>query len=174
MLTELEFAIHRFATYAREVLQPAIYEPPHRLSVAAFQCADPIPLAEAIAAAHMPVDVGWRWGPAWSTAWFHVTGTVPEAMAGRTVALRFSSGTEALLWDNGAPRRGFDCNRDALILFEPAAGGETIDSTPNAMVATATMILIQNRSVMRLSFPFPRSFSLVHFAARGESVANNE
>ena len=127
MLTELEFAIHRFATYAREVLRPAIYEPPHRLSVEAFQCADPIPLAEAIAAAYTPVDVGWRWGPAWSTAWFHVTGSVPKSMAGRTLALRFSSGTEALLWDKGGPRRGFDCNRDAVILFEPAAGGETID-----------------------------------------------
>ncbi|UCD74486.1 MAG: alpha-mannosidase [Phycisphaerales bacterium] len=127
MLTELEFAIHRFATYAREVLRPAIYESPHRLSVAALQRTDPIPPAEAVGAEYVPVDVGWRWGPAWSTAWFHVTGSVPKSMAGRTVALRFSSGTEALLWEGGAPRRGFDRNRDSVILFEPAAGGETID-----------------------------------------------
>lgn len=127
MLTELEFAVHRFATYAREVLKPAIYEARRELAAKVFQCSDPIGCSQAVQADYRPVEIGWRWGPAWSTAWFHITGSVPGSMAGRSVALRFSSGTEALWWRNGVPQRGFDRNRDSVILFEPAAGGEAVD-----------------------------------------------
>lgn len=127
MLTDLEFAIHRFAGYAKTVLAPAIYGARRPLDLAAFQCADPIPHAQAVRATYKPVEIGWRWGPAWSTAWFHLTGRVPSSMAGQTVALRFSSGTEALLWDDGVPRRGFDVNHDSFVLLERAAGDERID-----------------------------------------------
>ena len=116
MLTDLQFALHRFSGYAREVLEPAIYGARHALHVAAFQCAHPIPCADAMRESYEPVDIGWRWGPAWTTAWFHVTGAVPPSMAGHTVALRFSSGTEATLWEDGVPRRGFDANHDSLLL----------------------------------------------------------
>ena len=47
-------------------------------------------------------------------------------MAGRTVVLRFSSGTEALLWNDGIPRLGLDANHDSAVLFESASGGEDV------------------------------------------------
>jgi len=128
MLTDLQFALHRFAGYAREVLEPAIYGARHALHVAAFQCADPVSCADATRAAYQPVDIGWRWGPAWTTAWFHITGTVPPSMAGQAVALRFSSGTEATLWEDRVPRRGFDANHDLILLYPRAEGGEKISA----------------------------------------------
>ena len=94
---ELQSAAQRFEVYAREVLEPAIYGPSVSLEAAVFQCPEPIGYAEAVQASYRPVEPGFGWGPAWSTAWFRLTGTVPAAFAGRTVALRFSSGTEALL-----------------------------------------------------------------------------
>src|SRR4029453_10741330 len=81
----------------------------------------------------VPVEVGWRWGPVWSTAWFRVRAGVPQDWDGKRVVLRFDSGTEALLWERGgggagwAPRQGFDRNRDVAVLFERARGGEAVD-----------------------------------------------
>ena len=98
-----------------------------RLAIAAHQCGEPIRREEAERAAYRPVEIGWRWGPAWSTSWFRVSGTVPAAMAGRPVALRFSCGTEALLYDGAASRQGFDVNHETHLLFPDATGGEAVD-----------------------------------------------
>ena len=127
MLTDLEFAVHRFAAFANEVISPAIFGDRHPLDVAAWQCSDPVPYREARQAAYQPVQSGWRWGPVWSTCWFRATGRVPESMAGETVAFRFSSGTEALLWEGAVPRCGFDRFHDMHILLDPAEGSEPID-----------------------------------------------
>ncbi len=124
---ELEHAAQRFAVFANQVLQPAVFGPPVALPVGALQTAEPIPHAEARRGIYRPVEVGWRWGPVWSTAWFHVTGRVPAEMRGRLVALRFSSGTEALLWRDGVPHCGFDVNHDLAVLLDPAAGNEELD-----------------------------------------------
>ena len=126
MTNELESAAERYAVFACQVLQPAVYPARSALKVAAFQCAAPVGYDQAVQAAYEPVAIGWRWGPAWSTAWFRICGRVPPAMAGKCVVLRFSSGTEALLWDDGAPRQGFDPNRDAVTLYDRAEGGEEV------------------------------------------------
>jgi len=126
MTNELESAAERYAVFAGQVLQPAVYPARSALEVAAFQCAAPVAYDQAVQAAYEPVAIGWRWGPAWSTAWFRICGRVPPAMAGKCVVLRFSSGTEALLWDDSAPRQGFDPNRDAVTLYDRAGGGEEV------------------------------------------------
>ena len=108
-------------------LRPAIHARTAPLRVSIFRPDGAVPLADARAADYTPIETGHRWGPAWSTAWFKLEGSVPSEFAGEAVALRFSSGTEALLWQNGAPRRGFDEHREACTLFETAAGGETVE-----------------------------------------------
>ncbi|MBN2447928.1 MAG: alpha-mannosidase, partial [Phycisphaerae bacterium] len=123
----LEFAARRYSVFADQVLKSAVHARRSPLSTAVFQCADPIPYPQALSAEYKPVEVGWRWGPVWSTAWFRVTGQVPAEMRGQSVALRFSSGTEALLWADGTPQQGFDVNRDLAVLHESAAGGEPVE-----------------------------------------------
>ena len=117
----------RFEAFADEVLAPAIHPRREALGVEVFQTAERMAHDAARVADYDTVRPGFRWGPVWSTAWFRIRGEVPAAMAGRPVALRFSSGTEALLWWDGAPRQGFDDNRDACLLFPAAKGGEAID-----------------------------------------------
>ncbi|MSR18557.1 MAG: alpha-mannosidase [Phycisphaerales bacterium] len=73
------------------------------------------------------VALGMHWGPVWSTVWFRLSGTVPQEWKGCTVALRFSSGTEATLWRDGVPFHGFDPYRDTAVLFSKAQGGEVVD-----------------------------------------------
>ena len=101
MSTEFDLSMKRFAAFLREVLEPAAYPVAVPLGAGALQIQDPraaLPAPEVAAAgAFAPVAVGWRWGPRWSTAWFRVRGEVPREMGGGAVALRFSSGTEAML-----------------------------------------------------------------------------
>ena len=80
MDSELTVAALRFEVYARDVLAPAIYPRAEPLRAEAFQCAEPVAYAEAVSADYRPAELGWRWGPVWSTAWFRVTGRVPNTI----------------------------------------------------------------------------------------------
>jgi alpha-mannosidase len=127
MKDEIEAAGRRYAVFSQSVLEPRIYSQALPLEASAYQCADPIPFSAAVAQTYQPVALGWRWGPVWSTAWFRLSGRVPVEMKGRSVVLRFSCGTEALLWDAGAPRQGFGPNHGTALLYGPAAGRERVE-----------------------------------------------
>jgi alpha-mannosidase len=120
------FELQRFEVFCREVIDPAVYPATTALDAGVFQCTDPVPFAAAAKAAYTPVKPGFQWGPVWSTAWFRITGRVPASMSGRTVGLRFSTDTEALLWKDGSPHHGLDANRDFVRVFTPARGGEDV------------------------------------------------
>ena len=68
---------------------------------------EPIEYADAILREFTPIEIGHRWGPPWSTTWFHVTGRVPASWSGRRVVAEFC---EALAWKDGRPWRGVDPN----------------------------------------------------------------
>src|SRR5579859_1445699 len=71
--------------------------------------------------------VGDRWGPPWSTTWFHVRGRVPGEWRGRKVVAVFDLGfdgptgftCEALAWREGVPWRGVDPNHRWLPVDGP-------------------------------------------------------
>src|SRR5262249_6723878 len=98
MPREFELAAQRFAVFADQVLAPAVHSVITPLHASVHQTASATSFDRARQAEYRPVDIGFRWGPVWSTAWFRLTGRVPAASAGRPVVLRFSCGTEALLW----------------------------------------------------------------------------
>ncbi|MCP4837046.1 MAG: alpha-mannosidase [Phycisphaera sp.] len=129
MLPDLEYAALRFETFADDVLRPLAtpISVPLQVSVASFEGR---PRPDEVAAmsddSFVPVEPGWRWGPVWSTAWFRLRGSVPTSMKGKRVDLRFDSGTEALLWRDGAPWHGFDLNRDRAPLH-PEGDGQPVD-----------------------------------------------
>ena len=97
------------------------------LTVSVYQCPEPIPYTEAICRDYSPVAPGFSWGPLWSTAWFHLQGDYPAAWAGNTVAALIDTGSEALVWVDGAPAQGLDANRSDFILEYAAAGAGTVD-----------------------------------------------
>src|SRR5439155_662894 len=89
---------------------------------------EPVPFAEAARAEYKPFRLGDRWGPPWSTTWFHVQGRVPAEWAGQTVAAVFDIGfecrhtgftCEALSWRDGKPWRGVDPNHSWLPITSP-------------------------------------------------------
>ncbi len=127
MESACQSAARRYAVFAEQVLEPLVHPSAVPLRAAAARVESPIPLAEARKASYAPVEIGWRWGPVWSTTWFRLSGAVPESWAGKTVALRFACGTEALLWQDGSPRQGLDDNHPEAILLSPAGGGEALE-----------------------------------------------
>jgi alpha-mannosidase len=98
---------------------------------------EPLPFAEAVAQPFEPIEVGQPWGSAWSTSWFRIRGTVPDALAGRRVELLvdlgFRSGgpgfeAEGLVWNaDGEPVKGIEPRNLFVPITSEAAGGEMVD-----------------------------------------------
>ena len=126
-ISDREWVAIRFETFANEVLGAAAYPRRASLDVEVFQTAERPRVDELGDATWTPASLGMAWGPVWSTAWFRIRGEVPAEMAGHDVALRFSSGTEALLWCEGEPRQGLGEDRERVLFFAKAKGGEEID-----------------------------------------------
>ncbi|MBB5118823.1 alpha-mannosidase [Streptomyces eurocidicus] len=93
----------RLKRVLEERIRPAVYPESVPLAVSVWHApGEPVPVAEGLAAARTPTEVGAEWGPPWGTSWFTVAGRVPREWAGRTV--------EALLdlgFDENMP--GFQC-----------------------------------------------------------------
>ncbi len=120
-ISDRGYALVRYSNFLGEVLEPACTLASTPLDVGIWQTDERQACAAALAARYKRVDLGLRWGPAWSTAWFRLRGRLSDeqralvsANDGAYSALRFSSGTEATLWQDGSPARGFDDNRDLL------------------------------------------------------------
>jgi alpha-mannosidase len=108
VLPDLQYAAIRFENFVSEILLPAAFPARAPLGASVWQTPDRVTPDVAAGQAFTPVELGWRWGPVWSSAWFRLRGELPASMAGKRVALRFSPGTEALLWKDGVPYQGFD------------------------------------------------------------------
>ena len=139
MLPDLQYSAIRFDNFVQQVLLPAAFPDRAALDVAVWQTPERVTPGHAFAQAFRPVEAGWRWGPVWSTAWFRLRGAVPASFAGKRVALRFSSGTEALLWKDGVPFQGFDPYRNLAFLWEraPAAGEGGASASVDLLIEAA-------------------------------------
>ncbi|UGY93986.1 alpha-mannosidase [Streptomyces gobiensis] len=94
---------HRLRRVLAERIKPAVYSSPQPLAVARWEApGEPVPVAEGLAAPYRPTAVGERWGPAWGTTWFKVTGRIPRQWSGCTVEAVLDLG-----FDRDMP--GFQC-----------------------------------------------------------------
>lgn len=120
-----------------ERIRPAVYPESVPLDVAVWNApGEPVPVAEGIAGATEPIAVGDRWGAPWGTCWFRVSGTVPEAWAGRTVEALLDLGfdenmpgfqCEGLVYrPDGTPVKGLNPRNQWVRVGAPAAGGEEV------------------------------------------------
>ncbi|MEW2078245.1 glycoside hydrolase family 38 C-terminal domain-containing protein [Streptomyces sp. NPDC013433] len=120
-----------------ERIRPAVYPESVPLEVAVWHTpGEPVPVAEGLAAEPEPVEVSARWGAPWGTSWFRVTGTVPEAWAGRTVEAVLDLGfdenmpgfqCEGLVYrPDGTPVKGLNPRNQWVRVGAPAEGGEEV------------------------------------------------
>ncbi|WP_030743996.1 glycoside hydrolase family 38 C-terminal domain-containing protein [Streptomyces sp. NRRL S-31] len=120
-----------------ERIRPAVYPESVPLDVAVWHApGEPVPVAEGLAAEPEPIEVGARWGAPWGTSWFRVTGTVPEAWAGKTVEALLDLGfdenmpgfqCEGLVYrPDGTPVKGLNPRNQWVRIGSPVAGGEEV------------------------------------------------
>ena len=65
---------------------------------------DPVPYSERKNLHYKNIAEGERWGGKWQSAWFELSGTVPESWQGKEVVLQLLFNCEAMLFDkNGTP-----------------------------------------------------------------------
>lgn len=70
----------RLDRFVRDRINPAIYTDAVPLAISAWQAPrEPVPFESASAMSFEPVELGWRFGRAWSTVWLKVTGKVPDS-----------------------------------------------------------------------------------------------
>ncbi|MEU8487423.1 glycoside hydrolase family 38 C-terminal domain-containing protein [Streptomyces sp. NPDC048641] len=120
-----------------ERIRPAVYPESVPLDVAVWNApGEPVPVDEGLAATPEPIAVGARWGAPWATCWFRVTGTVPEAWAGRTVEAILDLGfdenmpgfqCEGLVYrPDGTPVKGLNPRNQWVRVGAPVEGGEEV------------------------------------------------
>ncbi|MCX7669617.1 MAG: alpha-mannosidase, partial [Anaerolineae bacterium] len=102
----------------------------------AYSAPDRIPFAQAMAGDYRPIEVGHRFGPAWSTHWCRVEIAIPPEWAGREVHLLWDASSEACVWQDGEPMQGLTGSnsgwaaepsqplRSEYLLTRRALGGE--------------------------------------------------
>ena len=136
-MNEKEFQIYRErAEGFLERLRNEFFYETVDLQAEVFHSVDPVPWAKRLEGSYVPAAEGDCWGGLWESAWFHITGKVPEAWAGEPVWFKLELGGEILIFDDGGvPFCGltntsvFAANyRKNLLEFTPKArGGETVD-----------------------------------------------
>ena len=94
-------------------------------------------LAEARRLTYRRVRPGRRWGKPWSTAWFRLRGRVPRAFRGQSVSLLFDPEGESIVFHNGELVQGLDPNRQDVLLYKRARGGERVEIYVEAGASSA-------------------------------------
>jgi alpha-mannosidase len=99
-----DLLVARARRLASERILPAVEVDTAPVTVTAYELpGEPVPFAEAVAGSFGPFAVGEPWGPAWSTTWFRMTGTVPAHWQGLRAELMVDLG----FTPGGGP--GFQC-----------------------------------------------------------------
>ncbi|MFF2848280.1 alpha-mannosidase [Streptomyces sp. NPDC058001] len=121
----------------RQFVRPAQYAERVPLTLTVWHApGEPVPVADALSAGYEPFTTGTEWGSPWSTSWFRLDGTVPDAWAGRTVEVVVDPGftgegpgfqAEGMLYDaSGVPIKGIHPRNRHLTVGSPARGGEPV------------------------------------------------
>ncbi|NDL58927.1 alpha-mannosidase [Phytoactinopolyspora mesophila] len=140
---------NRIERVLRQRLRPAVHRTVAPLSVAAWHVnggqGEPVDPPTALPGGpgaeggveYRPAGVGDRWGPAWGTSWFHLTGEVPADAAGRRVELVVDLGwedhspgfqAEGLVYrPDGSVVKGLNPRNSWVPIGDTATGGEQID-----------------------------------------------
>ncbi|MDX3231060.1 alpha-mannosidase [Streptomyces sp. ME19-01-6] len=86
MHNDREVTEQRLDRVLNERIRPAVHARAVPLRVEIWDVpGEPVPIREGLTAPYRPARVGDHWGPAWSTSWFRISGTVPAEWAGLPV-----------------------------------------------------------------------------------------
>lgn len=125
MLKHTDLTVSRIANFVKYDLEEAILGEGHPLDIEFCPEAHTDERAAA-KGPWEPVSAGFRYGPAYRTVWFRVTGTVPKAFAGKEVGVVLEVGGERTVWRDNCPWQGVDEPHPVCPFLEKANGGEKL------------------------------------------------
>ena len=116
-----------YKRHMQDGINRAIADAKHRvytvvapLQVEAYRTAEPVPYGERMSGERITPAFGEKWGKLWDCAWFHATGKVPEACAGKEVVLKIDISGEACIYnEKGEPVKGLTT---FTVMWEAAPG----------------------------------------------------
>lgn len=82
--------------------------------------------AEAEAGPWKRVEPGFRYGPAYKTFWFRLSGRIPKNLSGKAVGVMAEVGSERTVWKNNSPWLGIDHEHEVAPLSDKARTGTAV------------------------------------------------
>lgn len=132
---EILIAIRRIEQFNRRAMK-AIVQETVPLEASFARSSEPVRFEHRTKLAYSSIEVGEVWGKTWESAWFRLTGDIPNSYSGKPVVAQIDLGGEGLVFlPNGKILQGitngsvFDTEfgRDIVRLSEAAVGGEHIE-----------------------------------------------
>ncbi|GGN28245.1 alpha-mannosidase [Streptomyces fuscichromogenes] len=135
MHNDREVTEQRLDRVLEQRIRPAVHARSVPLQVEVWDVSgEPVPVSEGLDAPYRPARTGDRWGPAWTTSWFRVSGTVPAEWAGLPVEAVLDLGfathsagfsAEGLVYRaDGTAIKALNPRNTWLPVTESAVGGE--------------------------------------------------
>lgn len=120
MLKHTDLTRNRVRAFFRQVLQPNLHgeRMPLRIEINENPVATQ---AEAEAGPWKEVSKGYEYGPAYTTFWFRLSGTVPESFKGKQVVVIAEVGGERTVWKDNSPWVGVDVEHSEMGWLEGSA-----------------------------------------------------
>jgi alpha-mannosidase len=165
---ETSLTVGRVNRVLTERVRPAIHSSRVPLEIAAHQLpGEPISPAEGLALEFEPFTAGSMWGPAWSTTWFRVRGSVPADWSGRRIEALIDLGfdinmpgfqCEALAYrPDGTPLKSIN-PRNQWVAVEAEPGGAVefyLEGAANPVLLDYHPFLPTQEGDIRTSSPEP-------------------
>ncbi len=133
MLKHSDLTLRRIGLFLKTEIKPRIYgeRKPLRIEINSNPCKTQ---KEAEKGPWQEVEKGFEYGPAYTTFWFRLSGTVPKEWAGKDVVVHAEIGSERTLWKDNSPFRGVDYEHTdfgfltggTLPTEGPVEGGENV------------------------------------------------
>jgi len=127
MLKHSELTRNRIAAFLKYELKPQLHglRSPLKIEINCNPCATQ---AEAEKGPWKEVTKGFEYGPAFTTFWFRLSGTIPIEFAGSYVAVVAEVGGERTVWKNNSPWCGIDVEHSDFGWLEGAgfSNGDTL------------------------------------------------
>jgi len=107
----------------RDELCRQFYEPLGSVLLEGFCTTEQLTVEQAMERPRSPMPDGTPWGAKWEYAWFFGTATLPEAAAGRRIALRVDVGGESAIYVNGVAAGARDRGHGEITLAHGGVPG---------------------------------------------------
>lgn len=118
MLKHDEITLRRVRQYLEHRIRPGIVRRSTPLSLSFLDAPYRTDEEARAASGWVDVDPGFAYGPAFRVFWFRLRGVVPDEELESDLDLHVDLGTEATLWRDGSPYRGFDAHHRRMRIPE--------------------------------------------------------